>query len=196
MNILSWLALQNFQNALLAGHSGICSICGCRSWPSWKRPFPSVTPLVQGFKVTHKLTLFGRRFSGGWTFWDGSEPTTQPQELLVTFHHLFSVWFGSATKPEKHGLPWTVGPAERMSGSNLPSSNMAVDCSHPEHRLIKLFLSVSQSSVHQNQQTGDSCSSPRLVAIHHYERPTVPYSSDSTDRTRSNLMSVLYSFQM
>ena len=86
-----------------------------------------------------------------------------PQELLVTFYTAIiqsvlctsiTVWFGSATRQDRHRLQRTIRSAERIIGTNLPSiqdlyvsrtrkraSHISADSSHPGHRLFKLLPS-------------------------------------------------------
>ena len=100
-----------------------------------------------------------------------------PQELLVTFYTAIiqsvlctsiTVWFGSATRQDRHRLQRTIRSAERIIGTNLPSiqelyvsrtrkraSHISADPSHPGHRLFKLLPSGPPDT--------ETASSPRLL---------------------------------
>ena len=86
-----------------------------------------------------------------------------PQELLIMFYTSIiqsvlctsiTVWFGSATKLDKHRLQRTIRTAEKIIGVDLPpiqdlyryrvrkrAGSITADPSHPGHKFFKLLPS-------------------------------------------------------
>nr|XP_055059824.1 uncharacterized protein LOC129443365 [Misgurnus anguillicaudatus] len=123
-----------------------------------------------------------------------------PQELLAIFYTAavesilctsITVWFGAATKQDKHRLQRVIRTAEKIIGVSLPSledlytcwtrkraENVIKDCTNPAYTLFNLLLSGSfgEDAVNQPKEDRTAIEGEQITLNCEYETlQTAPY---------------------